>query len=133
MGQTIELPWLSRRTLRNPPITYPSRRRARSGLGTSNCHRDEPVTLLFDAALLDPAAAWVLDALRHRAAGLVFWGRTTQSVRRLPFPAYGVDEPRTPSRWLNDLVADWRDGTRWCPACSHVATRLGASADWIAL
>lgn len=133
----VRLKWSVRRKKKNPAPYYATQRAYLMGIDSANHHTDRPVELLLDPARLDHAAAWLATAMR-RPNGLCIWGRsevimTLRPVCPLQIPALYVDDPRTPTRWLNDLVNEWRFGTPCRPPLTHVAISLGRNAEWTSL
>lgn len=64
--------------------------------------------------LLDPVAAQLLPVLNN--AGLRLWGRSAEGqTGELFVPIWYTDSDQTVAQWINQHIADWRDGNKRRP------------------
>lgn len=96
------------------PLSYDTSRRITSRSGVID------IDISDDA--LDPAAQLLLPLLSER--GVQLWGQTAGHQRgELFVPVYRLNHDPAVARWINQIVANWRSGSRRIPPLVSLTVR----------
>jgi hypothetical protein len=105
-------------------------RRGRGGYESVHTVASKPAAFWTDipSGRLDRAAALLLPILNN--PGLRLYGRTADGASgELFVPVFHTDSSQTVARWINQRVADWREGGSYGPPLVSITGRWAWSGE----